>query len=335
MTHHAEIIGVGSYLPETRLTNLDLERMVDTSDDWITSRTGIKERRIAADDESSSTLGTHAARRAIADAGVSPDEIDMLIVGTSSPDMIFPSTACLVQDALGLSCPANDVQAACASFVYGMQSAVSMIESGRANTVLVVGAEALSKHIDFTDRTTCVLFGDGAGAIVLRASEEPGVLGISLGADGGGADVLSIPGGGSAMPADQGVLDRGDNYLRMNGNEVFRFAVRVVPAVTREALEKSDLGVEDLTWLIPHQANQRIIDTMADRLGMPQERIVSTISHYGNTSSASIPLALDDLYTSGQLQPGDLVGLVGFGAGLTWGAAVVRWTKERPSKETQ
>jgi 3-oxoacyl-[acyl-carrier-protein] synthase-3 len=335
MTVHAEIIGVGSYLPETRLTNLDLERMVDTSDDWITSRTGIKERRIAADDESSSRLGVRAAERAIVDAGVSASDIDALIVGTSSPDMIFPATACLVQHELGLTCPAHDVQAACASFVFALQSAVSLIESGRARTVLVVGAEALSKHIDFTDRTTCVLFGDGAGAIVLRASDQPGVLGISLGSDGGGAHVLSIPGGGSAMPVDQGVLDRGDNCLKMNGNEVFRFAVRVVPAVTREALEQSGLGVEDLTWLIPHQANQRIIDTMADRLGMPHDRIVSTISHYGNTSSASIPLALDDLYTSGQLQPGDLVGLVGFGAGLTWGAAVVRWTKDQPRKEEQ
>jgi 3-oxoacyl-[acyl-carrier-protein] synthase-3 len=335
MTVHAEIIGVGAYLPDRRLTNKDLEQMVDTSDEWITTRTGIKERRIAADDESSSTLGTRAAERAIADAGIEAAEIDQLVVGTSSPDMIFPATACLIQDSLGLTCPAHDVQAACAGFVFALECAVAAIESGRARTVLVVGAETLSKHIDFTDRTTCVLFGDGAGAIVLRASGEPGVLGISLGSDGAGADVLSIPAGGSAQPVDESVLHRGDHFLKMNGNEVFKFAVRVVPKVTREALEQSGLTADDLTWLIPHQANQRIIDTMADRLGMPHERVVSTISHYGNTSTASIPLALDDLYTSGQLQPGDLVGLVGFGAGLTWGAAIVRWTKARTSKEAQ
>lgn len=333
MTVHAEIIGVGSHLPARRLTNEDLEKMVDTSDEWITTRTGIKERRIAADDESSSTLGAHAARAALSDAGVDPSDIDILIVGTSSPDMIFPATACLIQQTLGLTCPAYDVQSACAGFVYGLHNAVTAIESGRARTVLVVGAEALSKHIDFTDRTTCVLFGDGAGAVVVRAAEEAGVLGIALGSDGEGASVLSIPAGGSARPVDDQALAEGANSLQMNGNEVFRFAVRVVPKVTKQALDQSGLTADDLTWLIPHQANQRIIDTIAERLEIPEERVVSTISHYGNTSSASIPLALDDLYTSGQLQPGDLVGFVGFGAGLTWGAAIVRWTKPRPSKE--
>lgn len=333
MPVHAEIIGVGSYLPEKRLTNHDLEKMVDTSDDWITSRTGIRERRIAADDESTSTLGIRAAERALADAGVAPDSIDMLIVGTSSPDMILPSTACLIEEALGLSCPAHDVMAACAGFVYSFQNAVTAIESGRAQTVLVVGAETLSKHIDFADRTTCVLFGDGAGAVVLRASEEPGVLGITLGADGSGSSFLMIPAGGSARPIDSEALANRENFLQMNGNEVFRFAVRVIPKITAEALAQSDLQVGDLAWLIPHQANQRILDTIADRLDMPHERVVSNLEKTGNTSTASIPLALDGLYTSGQLQPGDHVGLIGFGAGLTWGAAIVRWTKAPPSKE--
>jgi len=333
MTVYAEIIGVGSYLPEKRLTNHDLEKMVDTSDDWITSRTGIKERRIAADDESTSTLGIHAAQRALVNADVTNDSIDMLVVGTSSPDMIMPSSACLIEEALGLSCPAHDVMAACAGFIYAFQSAVSAIESGRARTVLVVGAEALSKHIDFTDRSTCVLFGDGAGAVVLRASQEPGVLGITLGADGSGSSHLMIPAGGSARPIDAAALESRSHLLQMNGNEVFRFAVRVIPKVTREALAQSNLDVDDLAWLIPHQANQRILDTIANRLDMPHDRVVSNLEKTGNTSTASIPLALDGLYTSGQLQPGDHVGLIGFGAGLTWGAAIVRWTKAPPSKE--
>lgn len=332
MKQFATIAGIGVYVPDRVLTNLDLETMVDTTDEWITTRTGIKERRIASPDQASSDLGAVAARRALDHAGIPVEQVDLLIVGTSSPDNIFPSTACRMQALLGLSCPAYDVLAACTSFVYALQSAVAAIESGRARTVLVVGAEALSRFVDFTDRSTCVLFGDGAGAVVVTASEEPGVLGIVLGADGSGADVLTIPAGGSARPCTAETLEAREHYIRMNGSEVFRFAVRIVPDATRQALEASDLTIQDLDWLVPHQANQRIIGTVADRLGLPSDRIVSNIHGLGNTSSASIPLALYDLYTSGRLARGDMVALVGFGAGLTWGAAVLRWPLE-PLKE--
>ncbi len=324
---HAAIIGVGSYLPERRLTNADLECMVDTSDEWILTRTGIRERRMAAADEATSQLAASAGRKALANAGIAPAEVDLLVVATSTPDTLMPSTACLTQTALGLSCPAYDVNAACTGFVYAMQAAASTIESGRANTVLLIGADSLTRFIDFTDRSTCVLFGDGAGAVVLRGSDTGGVLGIVLGADGSGAEMLKIPGGGSAMPPSAKALAEGSQYLKMNGNEVFKFAVRVIPKATHEALAASSVAIEELRWLVPHQANQRILDTIADRLGLSHEKVFSNVADTGNTSAASIPLALDELYTSERLNPGDLVALVGFGAGLTWGAAVVRWTK--------
>jgi 3-oxoacyl-[acyl-carrier-protein] synthase-3 len=326
--NNAAIIGVGSYLPDRRLTNLDLEGMVDTSDEWITTRTGISERRLAEDTQTTSDLATNAARAAMADAGVGPADVDLLIVGTSSPDMIFPSTACITQANLGLSCPAYDVMAACTSFIFALQNATAAIESGRARTVLVVGADALTRHVDFSDRGTCVLFGDGAGAFVLQAADTAGILGVDLGSDGSGADVLRIPAGGAALPATVQTVEAGLHYVQMAGNEVFKFAVRVIPKTTEAALAQSGLSVGDIDWLIPHQANQRILDTVADRLGLPHEKVVSNIALTGNTSAASIPLAVDDLYTSGNLQPGDVLALVGFGAGLTWGAAIVRWTKE-------
>lgn len=325
---HAAIIGVGSYLPDRRLTNKDLELMVETSDEWITTRTGIHERRLAELDQATSDLATRAGEAAMVDAGVKASDIDLLIVGTSSPDMIFPSTACLTQANLGLTCPAYDVMAACTSFVFALHNATAAIESGRARTVLVIGADALTRHVDFSDRGTCVLFGDGAGAFVLQAADEAGVLGIDIGADGSGRDVLKIAAGGSAMPTTAETVEAGAHYVQMAGNEVFKFAVRVIPKTTEAALAASGLTVDDLTWLVPHQANQRILDTVADRLGLPHERVVSNIALTGNTSAASIPLAVDDLYTSGNLRPGDVLALVGFGAGLTWGAAVVRWTKE-------
>ncbi|MHB1323060.1 MAG: beta-ketoacyl-ACP synthase III [Coriobacteriia bacterium] len=324
---HATITGIGAYLPERRLTNIDLEALVETSDEWISTRTGIRERRVAADHETTASLGAEAARAALDDAGLTAEELDLIVLGTSSPDHLFPSTASLLQEAIGARCPAVDALAACTSFVYGLHYATAAIESGRANRVLVVGADVLTRHVDFTDRTTCVLFGDGAGAAVLEASDEPGVLGIDLGTEGGAADVLSIPAGGSAAPATPERLAAGDQYIHMNGTEVFRFAVRVVPETTRRALRASGLSVGDLTWLIPHQANQRIIDAAAERLGMDPDRVFSNIEVTGNTSAASIPLALNDLYTDGQLRHGDLIALVGFGAGLTWGAAIVRWTK--------
>ncbi|MDO8848323.1 MAG: beta-ketoacyl-ACP synthase III [Coriobacteriia bacterium] len=328
---HAAITGIGAYLPEKVLTNHDLESMVDTSDEWIATRTGIRERHIAGEGESTSTLGAAAARRALEDAGIGAADLDLIVVGTSSPDHIFPSTAALIQHAIGASCPAVDVMAACTSFVFALQSAVSTIESGRARRALVVGADALTRHVDFTDRATCVLFGDGAGAVVLEASEEAGVLGIDLGTDGSGSEVLMVRAGGSAAPCTPARLVAGEQYVRMAGSEVFKFAVRVIPETTRRALEASGLSVEDVAWLVPHQANQRILLTVAERLGLPASRVFSNIASVGNTSAASIPLALNDLYTDGQLKPGDVVALVGFGAGLTWGAAIVRWTKGLPA----
>ncbi|MDI6712603.1 MAG: beta-ketoacyl-ACP synthase III [Anaerosomatales bacterium] len=325
---HARITGVGSYLPDTILTNADLESMVDTSDEWIVTRTGIRERRLATPGQTTSDLAAHAALRALADAGLEPRDVDLLVVGTSSPDKIFPSTACITAAKIGAACPAVDVMAACTSFVYALHHATCAIEAGRARTVLVIGADALTRHVDFTDRTTCVLFGDGAGAFVVQAGDEQGVLAIDLGADGTRGDVLEIPACGAAMPASKEVLAQRLQFIRMNGQEVFKFAVRVIPQSVKAALAASDLAVEEIDWLVPHQANQRILDTIADRLGLPHERVFSNIATTGNTSAASIPLAVDALYTGRNLRPGSVVGLVGFGAGLTWGCALVRWTKE-------
>lgn len=333
MSDFAQIAGVGSYLPEKRLTNADLEHMVDTSDEWITTRTGIHERRLAEEGQATSDLAYEAARRALDSAGLIGADVDLIIVGTSTPDMFLPSVGSLVQDRLGASCPAYDLNAACTGFVYALQAGVTAIESGRHRCVLVIGADALTRHVDFTDRATCVLFGDGAGAVVLQAAEKPGVLGISLGSDGSGSELLMVPAGGTAAPATCERIENHQHYVKMNGNEVFKFAVRVIPRVTREALALSDMDLHDLDWLVPHQANQRIITAAADRLGMPEDRVFSHVAMTGNTSAASIPLALDDLYTSGQLSPGDTLALVGFGAGLTWGAAIVRWTLARTDKE--
>jgi 3-oxoacyl-[acyl-carrier-protein] synthase-3 len=325
---HAVITSVASWLPERRLTNADLERMVETSDEWIKTRTGISERRMAADEDATSDLAARAGTRALERAHISPGDVDLLIVATSSPDMLFPSTACLAQAKMGLTCPAFDLNAACTGFIYALQVATSAIESGRARTVLVIGAEVLTRLLDFTDRTTCILFGDGAGAVVLSASDEPGVLGVHLGADGTGADLLSIRAGGSAAPCMIDRIAAGEQYMQMNGNEVFKFAVRAIPKVTQQALTESHLTVADVDWLVPHQANQRITDTVGERLGIPHERVVSNIAETGNTSTASIPLALDALYTAGSLHAGDVLALVGFGAGLTFGAAIVRLTEE-------
>ncbi len=326
MKRHVQIIGTGSFLPETVLTNDQLETMVETSDEWITTRTGIKERRLADHDHATSDLAVMAGERALACAGVTPDEIDLLIVGTSTPDHILPSTASIVQDKMGLCCGAFDVNAVCTGFIYALHTGVTAIESGRAETVLVIGADALTRHIDFTDRATCVLFGDGAGAVVLRASEEPGVLDIVLGSDGSGKDLLIIPAGGSAAPCTEERVANREQFVQMNGGEVYKFAVRMIPKATLQVLERSGHTVGDLAWLVPHQANKRILDTVEERLGIDDDHVYSAVEKTGNTSAGSIPLALDDLYTSGRLQPGDLIALVGFGAGLTWGAAALRWS---------
>ena len=324
---HAAITGVGTYLPERTVTNDELSAIVDTSDEWIVSRTGIRERRIASPAETTSSMAAAAGRIAIADAGLEPGDIDFLVVGTGSPDHIMPSSAALTQDLLGLACGAIDVMAACTSFIAALHYGTALVESGRARHVLVVGSDSLTRHVDFTDRRTCVLFGDGAGAVVLESSDEPGIMGIDMGADGSGASALMIPAGGSAAPCTAERVEAGAHFLKMSGGEVYKFAVRVIPETTRRALDASDLTVDDITWLVPHQANQRIMDSIPDRLGIPAERVFSNVASYGNTSAASIPLALDDLYTGDLLHPGDILVLVGFGAGLTWGAGVVRWTK--------
>lgn len=333
MTRYAQITGVGSYMPDRILTNAELEQMVDTSDEWISTRTGIRERRIVAEGETTSDLAARAVRSALDRAHVVPEEVDLLIVGTTGPDYILPSTACMTQAKVGLTCPALDVMAACTSFIYGLQLGTSMIESGRAEKVVVVGAEALTRLIDFTDRSTCVLFGDGAGAVVLSAGDEPGVESVVLGADGTGAETLIAPAGGAAKPITHEAIDAHDQFVKMAGNEVYKFAVRVIPRATEEVLARSAHTLAELRWLVPHQANKRIIDTVEERLGIEDDRVYNNIAKTGNTSAASIPLALDDLYTSGRLSPGDLSVLVGFGAGLTWGAAVVRWTMPTAGKE--
>jgi 3-oxoacyl-[acyl-carrier-protein] synthase-3 len=325
---HAAITSVASWLPERRLTNADLERMVDTSDEWIRTRTGISERRMAADDEATSDLAARAGTLALERAGVEASDVDMLIVATSSPDKSFPSTACLTQAKMGLTCPAFDINAACTGFIYAIELAAAMIEADRLRTVLVIGAEVLTRLMDFTDRATCVLFGDGAGAIVIQASDEPGILSVHLGADGTGADLLHIPAGGTARRLTPELLAEGQQYIHMNGNEVYKFAVRAIPRVALQALDESGLKVSDVDWLVPHQANERITNTVGESLGIPHERVVNVIEKTGNTSTASIPLALDSLYASGKLHRGDVVALVGFGAGLTYGAAVLRWTIE-------
>jgi 3-oxoacyl-[acyl-carrier-protein] synthase-3 len=302
--------------------------MVDTSDEWIRGRTGVAERRIAAEGEATSDLAAHAGTLALERAGLAPADIDMLVLATSTPDMVFPSSACITQAKMGLTCPAFDVNAACTGFIYALDVATAMIESGRARTVLVIGADVLSSVIDYTDRSTCVLFGDGAGAVVMQASEEPGVLSVHLGADGSGVDLLYVPAGGSAAPMTAERLAAGEGYLKMNGSEVFKFAVRMIPKVVKLALADSGLTTADVDWLVPHQANQRITDTVAQRLGIPHEHVVCRIEETGNTSAASIPIVLDFLQRDGHLRPGNILALVGFGAGLTYGAAIIRWTRE-------
>lgn len=323
---YAAITSVASWLPERRITNADLERLVDTSDEWIRTRTGISERRAAAEGEATSDLAARAGALALERAGIAASDVDMLIVATSTPDMVFPSTACIAQAKMGLTCPAFDINAACTGFIYALEIAASMIEADRLKTVLVIGAEVLTRIIDFTDRTTCILFGDGAGAVVVQASQDPGILSVHLGADGTGADLLTVPAGGTAQPLTAELIAQGAQFIHMSGNDVYKFAVRTIPRVTRQALAESGLTLADVDWLVPHQANERITNTVGESLGIPHERVVNTIAMTGNTSTASIPLALDELHGSGKLKSGDVLALVGFGAGLTYGAAILRWT---------
>jgi len=321
---YSRIAGTGSYLPEKVLTNADLTKFVETSDEWIVARTGIRERHVAAEGETTSDLGYHAAVRAMEAAGVTAAELDLIIMGTTTPDLIFPSSACLMQHKLGANgCPAFDVNAACSGFIYALTIADKFIRSGAAKTALVVGSETLTRMLDWSDRGTCVLFGDGAGAVVLKADSETGILSTHMHADGGKKELLWNPVGVSAGFR----MDEPNAGVRvlMTGNEVFKHAVKALDSVVEEALDANGLDRHDLDWLVPHQANLRIIEATAKRLDMPMERVIVTVDRHGNTSSGSVPLALDEAVRSGKIQRGQLVLLEAFGGGFTWGSALLRY----------
>ncbi len=321
---HSRIAGTGSYLPEKVVTNDDLSKVVDTSDEWIRARTGIRQRHVAADGQTSSDMGHQAALKAIEAAGIDPSGIDLIVVGTTTPDYVFPSTACLIQQKLGIpGCPAFDVNAACSGFLFALSVADQFIRTGSARTVLVVGVETLTRMVDWTDRTTCVLFGDGAGAVVLKADADTGILSTHLHADGNKRDLLCCPVGVSA--GFDNSLPNAGVRITMAGNEVFKHAVKALDSVVDEALEANGLDKGDLDWLIPHQANLRIIEATAKRLDMPMERVIVTVDRHGNTSAGSVPLALDEAVRSGRVQRGQLLLLEAFGGGFTWGAALLRY----------
>lgn len=325
MTRYSRITGTGSYLPPHRLTNAELAgelaaKGVETSDEWIEERTGIKARHFAAPDVTSSDLGLEAAKRALEAAGLKAADIDLIIVATSTPDMVFPSAACILQHKLGIAgCPAFDIQAVCSGFVYALTVADAMIKTGTASKALVVGAEVFSRILDFSDRTTCVLFGDGAGAVVLEASETPGILASDLHADGKHVGILSVPGhvsGGKVL---------GSPLLQMDGKAVFKLAVSVLESAARATLAKANLTEADIDWLIPHQANLRIMHSTAKKLKLPLEKLIVTVDQHGNTSAASIPLALDEAVRSGKVKKGDILMLEGVGGGFTWGAVLLKY----------
>jgi len=329
---HAVIAGVGSALPDRVVPNAYFESIVDTSDEWIRQRTGIGERRFAADGQATSDLATAAIRSALDTAGIAPDQLDLIICATLTPDTPIPAAAVWTQRKLGIGCPAFDVNAACAGFSFGLSTGAAFIESGAAETVAVIGAEVLSRVLDFTDRSTCVLFGDGAGAVVLRPSDTPGLIGSVLGTDGKAAEILIIPAGGSARPATAESVARRDHTIRMpSGREVFKRAVTEMAAACRELLDKSGFEPGDVDLLIPHQANSRIMVAVAERLGIGMVRAVIDVAEIGNTSAASIPIALDRAWRAGRIAPDALVLLTSFGAGLSWGANLIRWTAPEPA----
>ena len=316
---YSRIVGTGKYLPERILTNAELERMVETTDEWIRSRTGIELRHIAADNEFTSDLAYKAGLAALQSAGLTPNDIDLVLVGTTTPDLIFPNVACLVQDKLGIkSCPAFSVEAACSGFLYGLVVADQFLRLGQAKRALVIGAETMSRIIDWTDRETCVLFGDGAGAVILEASDTPGILYSTLGADGRYRDLLYASSGVS-------LRQREGAALRMKGNEVFKVAVKTLENLVDDVVEKNNLEKGQIDWLIPHQANIRIISATAKRLELPMERVILTVREHGNTSAASVPMALDTAIRDGRIKRGDLLLLEAFGGGFTWGASLIRY----------
>ena len=320
---HARIIGTGGYLPAKVLTNHDLEKMVETTDQWIFERTGIRERHIAAEGETSSAMGEQAARRAIEAAGIGMKDIDLIIVATTTADQIFPSTACLLQNRLGIhGCPAFDVQAVCTGFVYGLGIADKFIRTGSAKCALVVGTETLSRITDWSDRTTCVLFGDGAGAVVLAAADKPGIISTHMHADGKYKDLLSVP-AGISLGYDKTVS--GVAYMQMEGNEVFKVAVNTLGRIVDETLAANHMKKSDIQWLVPHQANLRIIAATAKKLGMSMDHVVMTVDRHGNTSAASIPLAFDEAVRDGRIKPGEVVMMEAFGGGFTWGSVLLKY----------
>lgn len=326
MTKNAGIIGLGKYLPRKRLTNRDIEKMVDTSDEWIVSRTGIKERRLAAKDEATSDMAVKAAKNALKDAGIKAEKIDLIIAATISPDMPFPSVSSIIQNAIGADKSACfDLSAACAGFVYGLVTAQQFILSGTYKNVLVIGAEKISYAVDWQDRSTCVLFGDGAGAAVVSSVKRGGILSTHLGCDGSGGPLLMIPAGGTRLPASHETIDKKLHYIKMQGNELFKVAVHSMADAAKIALKKAGLVLNDVDCFIPHQANSRIIGAVAKKLGLSEEKIYQNIDKYGNMSSASVIVAFCEAVRSGRVKKGDIVLLDAFGAGLVWGACVIKW----------
>lgn len=332
---YAHITGWGVSIPEPILTNDDISKMVDTNDEWIRARTGIRERHIAREDQFPSTLGVEAAIKALQVANLAPTEIDLIICTSSSPEYIWPPTACLIQDQIGATkAGAFDLQGVCTGFIYATNMAAQSIRSGSIKNALVIGTETLSRFINWKDRSTCILFGDGAGAFVLQASDIPGgILSAVMRSDGSGADSLILPGGGSRFPASETTVHENKHYVQMDGKAVFRFATRVMGQAAKEALEKASMTTDDVSLIVPHQANYRIIETAAKYLKMPLEKFVINVERYGNTSTASIPIATVEAVENGRIKSGDKIVLVGFGGGLTWGALVVQWSGPIPSKK--
>ena len=326
MQTYSKIVGWGKYAPEKVLTNADLSKLVDTSDEWIVQRTGIRERHIADDHETTATMAVAAAHKALEVAGLTPADLDLIVASTSSPDYLVPAAANTIQAMLGATCPAFTVTSGCTGFVYGLVTAHQYITTGAFKNILVIGVELISRFLDWSDRNTCVLFGDGAGAVILNPSPEPGgILGFDLGSDGAKGRNLILEGGGSVNPMSHQVIDEGKNYLRMNGREVFKFATRILSKSTRMALDRAQLSLPDIDLLIPHQANLRIIETAIKLLAIDQNKVFVNLHKYGNTSAASIPLALVEALEEDRIKSGDKLVLVSFGAGLTWASAVLQW----------
>ena len=321
------ILGTGSFVPDKKLTNFDLEKVMETSDEWIKSRTGISERRISDEGTATSDLATQAALNAIKCANLSPEDIDLIIVATVTPDMAFPSTACIVQANIGAkNAAAFDLEAACSGFIYGLTIGKSLIQSNMYKHILVIGAETLSKIIDYTDRGTAILFGDGAGAAILGEVEDGGILSTHIGADGVSGEYLTLPAGGSRKPASVETVNDRLHYVKMSGNDVFKFAVRVMEESSTKAVELAGLNLEDVDYLVPHQANIRIITASAKRLKLSMDKVYVNIDKYGNMSAASIPVALDEAYRNNKIKKGDNIVMVGFGGGLTWGSSLIKWS---------